>query len=167
MDPLSLVFSTYLDVVTNVTHQKVEEVMGLEQAAVIVEHQGVSVSYGYQMWRIQPQSVCQQAQANVAQFSKCTQAASDLFSAVCQNLQSRELVGWKQKKLKSMYCQAAIGFKPTFAHVERAKEQTKLQQARTACNGAIAALVGESDPLLYAEKDKACRHYEELKRAPE
>lgn len=165
MDPLSLAFASYLDLVVGVTHNKLEDVMGVELTAMQVEHKHVVVPYSYQMWRIQEPTVCVRYKPDLAVFSQCTRVASDLFSQVCAQLQTKRLTHWKQKKLKNMYCQAAVSFKPTVASVQWSPANTELQEARSACNAAIAASMGNGDMKLREEKERLCAQYDQLKKS--
>ena len=163
MDPLSAAFASYLDLVSSRVTERMTDVLGTEMQAVVVEHQGVRVPYAYQVWRIRPQSVCSPYRRQIAQFSACTLAAHSLFQDTCAYLQAHPQEHWKHLKLKNMYCEAAITYQPTLADVQWSREPSPREQARSACNLAVAALMNEPSPENRRKKEDACMSYEALK----
>lgn len=163
MDPISALFASYLDLVSNVTRSHLTQSIGTDVTAVSVEHDGIPVSFSYQMWRIRNQSVCSDLSNDLLKFSECTQAASRLFNDVCSQLNRESLQHWKHGRLKNMYCNAAISFKPTIASVEWSSSPSELNAARSECNMATAALLGSKDPDLMFQKQQACEKYYKLR----
>ena len=49
----------------------------------MVDRQGVRIPYSYQLWTIQPKSVCQSYGGNVEEFSRCTVVAESMFTEAC------------------------------------------------------------------------------------
>ncbi|MES9912320.1 MAG: hypothetical protein ABW126_08010 [Candidatus Sedimenticola sp. 4PFRAG1] len=162
MDPVSVIFASYLDLVTNIAHKSYADVIGTEVTALSVEHKGITVPYSYNLWRIRDKTVCASYKYETAQHSKCTMAASSLFSDICQHLQSQSLDHWKKKKLKNMYCNAAATYQPTVANIQWSSDSSGLQVARANCNSAIAELLGTDDPALRKKKEKVCSEYKKL-----
>ncbi len=162
MDPLSALFSSYLDMVTNITYTRVTDMMGTEVTALAVEHKGILIPYSYQIWRIKDDSVCASYADDMATYSKCTIAARNLFSDTCKYLQRAKPNHWKKKKLKNMYCNAAISYQPTIAALQWSHDVPALESARFECNMATAELMGSNDPKLKKKKQKVCSKYRKL-----
>ncbi|HAC86495.1 MAG TPA: hypothetical protein DCF95_01000, partial [Gammaproteobacteria bacterium] len=72
LDPVSLVFSAYLNTVQSTVSNHFNETRNLEVRPVVVEYEGVPVSYQHQLWRVRPESVCANYQQNISKFSECT-----------------------------------------------------------------------------------------------
>lgn len=163
MDPVSLAFSAYLNTVQSTVSNHFNETRNLEVSPVVVEYEGVPVSYQHQLWRVRPESVCANYQQNIGQFSECTVKASRLFNALCSELKQSSAGDWRQVKIQNMYCNAAVSFKPTVASIGSARMLSSLEDARQVCNAATVSAMGNSDPRLARERDKACEVYRELK----
>ena len=58
MDVFELVFASYLEAVSNTVYKNFSDVYGTEIQAQVVEYDGMNISYSYQLWRIQNNSVC-------------------------------------------------------------------------------------------------------------
>jgi len=164
MDPISAIFASYLDLVSNTAHEHVSDVMGTEITALVVKHDGISIPYTYQIWKVKEKSVCATYEPNIAHYSKCTVAAKSLFNDICQHLQENKANNWKHKKLKNMYCNAAITYQPTVASVDWTNKESPLRAARAECNLAIAGLMGSTDSELLKKKEEACGNYQTLKQ---
>jgi hypothetical protein len=160
---VSLVFSAYLNTVQSTVSNHFNETRNLEITPVVVEYEGVPVSYQHQLWRVHPESVCANNQQNLGQFSRCTVKAYRLFNALCSELKQSGSNGWRQVKVQNMYCNAAVSFKPTVASIGAAQTLSGLEEARRACNAATVATMGNSDPKLARKRDKACEVYREWK----
>ena len=160
---MSFVFSAYLNTVQSTVSNHFNETRNLEVTPVVIEYEGVSVSYQHQLWRVRSESVCANHKQNLSQFSRCTAKAARLFNALCSQLRASGSDDWKQVKIQNMYCNAAISFKPTVANIGSAPTPDPLDEARRACNAATVAAMGNSDPRLARERDKACENYRELK----
>ncbi len=159
MDPVSLVFSAYLNTVQSTVSNHFNETRNLGITPVVIEYEGVPVSYQHQLWRLRPESVCANYQLNISQFSECTVKASRLFNALCSELKQSGPDDLRQVKIQNMYCNAAVSFKPTVANIGSAQTLSGLEEARQACNMATVAAMGNSDPRLARERDKACEVY--------
>ena len=156
MDPVSLLFTAYLDSIQNTVHARFTDLHGTEIKAVLIDYQGVEVPYQYQLWRVKDKSVCLPYKSQITQFSKCTLAAKALFGDLCTQLNDKPSNHWRHSKLKNMYCNAAVSFEPTVAQIRVAEERSKEEAARAECNLAIAAALGSRDPLVIGERERVC-----------
>lgn len=163
MDPVSFVFSAYLNTVQSTVSNHFNETRNLDVTPVVVEYEGTHVSYQHQLWRVRPGSVCANYQQDISQFSECTVKASSLFNALCLELKQSGSGDGRQVHLQNMYCNAAVSFKPTVANIGSAQTLSGLEKARRACNAATVATMGNSDPRLARERDKACEIYRSSK----
>lgn len=163
MDPISAIFASYLDVVSTLVSQRYLDVTGTEVKSVVVQHNGTQVPYAYQRWKIQPKSVCQSYTDNIETFSSCTLAAKSLFTNACDHLQKNPANDWRHRSLQNMYCTAAVSYQPTVANIGWSSDAPPLDEARTECNLAIAALVGNSDSAARQRKKEACDRYDAMK----
>ena len=55
-----------------------------------------------------------------------------------------------------MYCNAAVSYEATIAWIGGAEEETEVEEAKAACNLAVAAALGSRDPVVIAERDRVC-----------
>ncbi len=156
MDPVSLLFTAYLDSIQNTVHARFTDLHGTEIKAVMIDYQGVGVPYQYQLWRVRDKSVCQPYKSQITHFSKCTLAAKALFRDLCAQLSDKPSNHWRHSKLSNMYCNAAVSFEATVARIGRAGERSKEEAARAECNLAIATALGSRDPVVIAERERAC-----------
>lgn len=163
MDPVSLVFSAYLNTVQSTVSNHFNETSNLEITPIVIEYEGVPVSYQHQLWRVRSESVCANSQQSIGQFSQCTVKASRLFNALCSELKQSGSDDWRHVKIQNMYCNAAVSFKPTVAKIGSAQALSGWEEARQACNAATVAAMGNSDPRITRERDQACEVYRELK----
>jgi len=164
MDPISVIFASYLELVSFGVTNEMTDLLGTEIQSVVVEHQSTKVPYSYQLWRIRPKSVCNTYNLNIEEFSRCTLAAKSLFNETCLHLQKGEKEHWKYTKMKNMYCDASITFKPTIANIREAYAKTPLQLARTECNIATAELMGNRNSKIQKKKESSCAKYQSLKK---
>jgi hypothetical protein len=156
MDPVSLLFTAYLDSIQNTVHARFTDLHGTEIKAVMIDYQGVEVPYQYQLWRVRNKSVCQSYKSQITQFSKCILAAKSLFKDLCAQLSDKPSSHWRHSKLKNMYCNAAVSFEATVARIGMAGERSKEEAARAECNLAIVRAMGSRDAVLIAERERVC-----------
>lgn len=166
MDPVSFLFSSYLNAVHTATYDHLTESMGTQLQAVVIEYDGVKVPFQYQMWMVRDASVCQRYRNHVGDYSTCTQTASRLFNDLCHQLSQPPSGDWRKGKLRNMYCNAAVSYKPTIANIAAAADHSDLQQARQRCNAATVAAMGSSDFELRQQRDQLCKHYQDLRDQP-
>jgi hypothetical protein len=159
MDPLAALFAAVLHSTSNVVHDQMQDVMGTEIKAVVVDHKDQRISFQHQLWRLRDASVCADKKDRVGEFSNCTLAAKEFFADACRYLQQNRVVGWRYEKTKNMYCAASISFKPTVAFVAPASQAMPLELARRECNNLILQASAPEE-----ERKQACARYEALKR---
>ena len=152
MDPVSLLFTAYLDSIQNTVHARFTDLHGTEIQAVMIDYQGVKVPYQYQLWRVKDQSVCLPYKSQITQFSKCTLAAKALFGDLCTQLNDKPRNHWRHSKLKNMYCNAAVSFEPTVRGLVWLRRGLRMRRLGGACNLAIAAALGSRDPVVIGER---------------
>ncbi|MFM1648360.1 hypothetical protein ACJ5N2_10730 [Aeromonas salmonicida] len=151
MDPVSYLFSAYL----NLVQQQVSDHYGTEPKTLVVEYEGEQVPFAFQFWQIQPKSVCRHYEQDAWRFSQCTVKAADLFQTLCDDLTRQDDSSWQLPKFRTMYCSAAISYRPMIAEIGDAK-QSPAKLAERACNQAILAAMDSDDETLLAQRDKAC-----------
>jgi hypothetical protein len=66
-------------------------------------------------------------------------------------------------KLRLLLWNTKVSFKPTVASIGSAQTLSGLEEARRVCNAATVAAMGNSDPRLARDRDKACEVYRDLK----
>ena len=151
MDPVSYLFSAYL----NLVQQQISDIYGTELKTVAVQYEGESVPFSFQLWQIQQQSICRPYEQDVRRFSQCTVKASALFHKLCDDLTRQDDSSWQLPKYRTMYCSAAVSYRPMIAEIGDAK-QNPARLAERACNQAILAAMNSEDETLLAQRDKAC-----------
>ena len=148
MDPIGAIFASIVDVISNPISQRFADVTGTQIQSVVVEHQGIQVPYSYQLWKIQPKSVCHSYGNNVEDFS-ALHGRRQIHVHGGLPAPAKEFpppIG--DTKLQNMYCTAAVSYQPTVANIGWSADTSPLDEARAACNLAIAELVGNPDPPL-------------------
>lgn len=165
MDPISYVFSAYLNTVQVNVHDHVSERYGTHITPVEIQYEGVNVAFQHQIWRVRDQSVCGTVRNDLKAYSECTVKAKKLFGALCSELSKAPKQNWKHGKFRTMYCNASVSFKPTIASVSPGTDGTsELEKARQACNAATVAAMGNMEPKVLKEKRELCGVYSGLKQ---
>ena len=163
MDPISWFFVSYAELVQDITKTRLLDIMGTDVTSISVTHEGVEIPYSFQLWRIQENTVCSKYKQNAGQYSKCTVSASSLFQNVCTGLQQQKSSDTKQRRMKNMYCNAAINYQPTIANVQWTEERSEEDVARRECNTATAIALGSTDPNEIEKREAACNNYREIR----
>ncbi|BES70019.1 hypothetical protein RE428_10370 [Marinobacter nanhaiticus D15-8W] len=163
MDPVSYLFSAYLNTVQTNVQEHFAERYGTQITPVEIQYEGVEVAFQHQLWRIRDKSVCGNVSHNLKVFSECTLKAKQLFGELCSELSKAPQKNWKHGKFRTMYCNASVSFRPTIARVSAGTEETELAKARQACNAATVAAMGSREPGILREKRELCWVYESLK----
>lgn len=166
LDPVAYLFSAYLNSVQTTTYDHLTDSIGTEIKAVVIEYEGVNIPFQFQMWRIRSSSVCGNLSQNMAAYSQCTIKASKLFSELCSGLKAKRGKDWRYKKTKNMYCNAAVSYKPTIAHISAAIEESDIQRTKKECNSATIEAMDSGDPGVVKKRDASCKRYRELKQQP-
>ena len=123
MDPISYMFSAYLNSVQTTMHKQITDIMGAELKSVEIEYKGEKIPFQYQIWKVRDQSVCSNVKYNVSEYSRCTIKASELFFELCTEL-SKNTAG-NLRQTKNMYCNAAVSFKPTIAQISASAQKMR------------------------------------------
>lgn len=165
MDPVSVLFSVYLNSVINSTDPETTATMGTELQSLVIQYQGVDVPFDYQLWQIQDSSVCHRYRGDINAFSKCTVLAKDLFQSLCTELGKSDKEHWQFDKTKAMYCEAGDSYEPTVAKVTLSGDSDldDVQLARQKCSAAVIKAMDSREPSVMAERKAACEAYEKLK----
>lgn len=121
---------------------------------------GSDSPFSFQLWQIQQPSVCRPYQQDVRRFSQCTVKASAMFHKLCDDLTRQDDSSWQQSKFRTMYCSAAISYRPLIAEIRSTEigdaKQSPAKLAERASNQAILAAMDSDDEALLAQRDKAC-----------
>ena len=163
MDPVSYLFSAYLNTVQTSVQGRFSEVHDTQITPVEIQYEGVNVTFQHQLWRIRDKSVCGNVSHNLKAFSECTLKARELFGELCSELSKAPQQNWKHGKFRAMYCNASVSFRPTIARVSAATEESELAKARQACNAATVAAMGSREPRVLRQKRELCEDYRVLK----
>lgn len=163
MDPVSLLFSTYLETVQGNVHRHLTDSLGTDLKAIEIEYKGQSIPFQYQIWRIRDNSVCSSYKFDTTKFSKCTLSASELFNDLCKSLNKSESNHWRRVNNQRMFCNAAVSFRPTIASIAASEEESEILIAKRACNAATVAALGSEDGALIQKRKEACNTYQSLK----
>lgn len=158
MDPVSMLFSSFLNSMTTSTHNHMSDVMGLELQAKVVEYHDHKIDYQYQLWKIKPESVCGTKKNElVSEYSTCTTAAKAMFNDTCEYLNQNPQNHWKYTKLKNMYCTAAVSYAPITATISRPSDaETKVWEAKQKCSLLTLEARQSSNPSIEKERKIAC-----------
>jgi hypothetical protein len=157
MDPLSALFAALLDSTSGAVSNYMQESLGTEVKTVVVDHNDQRISYQHQLWRIRDESVCVDKRNSMAEFSKCTLAAKELFVDACRYLRESRGSGLKYDRTKNMYCAASSSFKPTIAFVAPASQASPLELARRECNRLVLKQSASAEA-----REEACARYRAL-----
>ncbi|MCX4188855.1 hypothetical protein [Methylophaga sp. OBS3] len=160
MDPVSMLFSSFLNAMTTSTHNHISDVMGVELQAKVVEYQDHNIDYQYQLWKIKPESVCISKKTElINEYSSCTNAAKAMFTDTCQYLNQHPQNHWKYTKLKNMYCTAAVSYAPITATITRPSEaETEVWEAKQKCSLLTLEARQTTNPSIEKKRKVACDH---------
>ncbi len=162
MDPLSALVSVYFDSIAAPIQHNMTDLFGTEIQAQVVEYQGITLDYQYQLWRIRNTSVCLGQKTNIGKFSQCTEVAKSFFTETCLTLQNNPQQHWRYTKLKNMYCQAASSYQPVIAKISRpSARESELMDAKQKCSLLTLDAMSGSAKALEA-KNKACADYQKM-----
>ena len=165
MDPISILFSSFLTGMTADIHGQVQDIMGTEVQYRVVEYQAHKIDYQYQIWKIKDTSVCARVKNhNLSDYSSCTVSAKGLFADTCSYLQSHPEYNGKHTKLKNMYCVAAANFKPTIAQISQpSKAESELWDVKQKCSLLTLNARSSGSNAVAKERDIACAEYNKIR----
>lgn len=156
MDPVSTFLAAFLSTATTNVHQQVSDIYGTELQTEFIEYEGMNISFQHQMWRIKNNTVCSSYSQGMPDYSKCTVKVKTLFRTFCKELSKRNDSHWKTKKVRNMYCTAAVNYLPVIAEISNPKEITEQREREKQCNLLILKTMGNKNSELIAERDLVC-----------
>lgn len=156
MDPLTTVVNAYLLTLSEHISASYSERTNLHVTPIVMQYKDTTIPYQHQIWRIKDKSVCFDFQDNASQYSQCTIKAKDLFKDMCSELSNNKSQHWNIQKHKTMYCNAALSYKPMVATITSGSD-SKLNAITKKCNELILKTMGTKDKTLIAERDKYCK----------
>jgi hypothetical protein len=158
MEPISILFSSFLTGMTGGLQNHFTDVMGTEIQAQVVEYQNQKVDYQYQLWQIKAPSVCARVKnSHLSNYSSCTTSAKELFTETCSYLQANPQQHWKHTKLKNMYCVAASNYEPTIAQLTRpTQDEAQLWDAKQKCSLLTLEARNTNSKKIAKKRDAAC-----------
>lgn len=158
MDPVSMLFSSFLTSMTSSIHAQMSDVMGTELKAQVVEYQNHKIDYQYQLWKIKSETVCKNKKDElVTEYSTCTIAAKAMFKETCEYLTQNPQDHWKYSKLKNMYCTAGVTYPPTTATISRPSEaDVEVWEAKQKCSLLTLEARQTSNQGIEKERETAC-----------
>lgn len=163
MDPAAIVLQGFLNAPGAMYRGLTRERPSYELTTIDTENNGVPVTYSYQLWQVKTPTVCAKYKQDIAIYAPCTEAAKDLFHEACTHFSQRKNKNHAHRKAAEMYCYAANTYQPTIARVEAPGMNAELEEARAACNAAVAGMIGNSSGRQKAEKEKLCSRYKKLR----
>lgn len=165
MDPISVIFSTFITGISSGITTDISDIMGTELQYKVVEYHQLQIDFQYQMWTIKDKSVCARDKDNdLSAHSKCTVEAKRLFGDTCSYLQANPQQSWQYKKTKNMYCTASANFKPTVAQISTpSAAEAALWNAKQACSMLTLQARSSGSKQVITDKEKACSKYNQLK----
>ena len=155
MDPVTTFVNVYLLTIGEHISTSHSERSNLHVTPIVMQYKGSTIPYQHQIWRIKDKSVCFEYQDDTAQYSQCTITAKALFKDMCSELSMNKSQHWNIQKHKTMYCNAALSYKPTVATITSGSN-SKNTDADKKCNEFILMAMGSRDKALIAERDKYC-----------
>ena len=85
MDPVTHLFTAYLESIQNTVHARMTDIHGTEIKALLIDYQDLAVPYHY-LSRVRDNRVCKHYKPQITQISKCTLAAKALLRDFCTQL---------------------------------------------------------------------------------
>ena len=158
MDPVIMLFSSFLTSMTSSIHTQMSDVMGTQIQAQVVEYQNHKIDFQYQLWRIKPESVCiSKKNELINEYSSCTNAAKSMFNDTCQHLSQTPKNHWKYTKLKNMYCTAAVSYSPITAIITKPDAaETEILEAKQKCSLLTLKARQDPNPGIDKKRNLAC-----------
>lgn len=165
MDPAAIFLHGFLSAPATLLNSMSRDRNNMDAVTIEATHLGIPVSYTYQLWRIKTPTVCARYKQDMAIYAKCTEAAQALFYDACKYFTPLKTKDYPHRKAAEMYCYAANAYQPIIARIRSPGANAKLEEARAACNAAVAGMIGGGDGRQKAKKEKACGRYESLRSA--
>ena len=147
-----------------------DEIKSIRNATPVykkINYKGYQVTYTYQFWKINYQSICNNYRNKLSEYSNCTQAAKRLFFDICTGLKRTQNSGIN-KQQEIMYCDNSRRYKPTIATIIWSDSTDKssnpnLEAARDKCNSLITKALISRNEFDVERRDEACKKYRIIK----
>jgi hypothetical protein len=167
LDPVSLLFSAYLNSVQNLALTPPEDTdpVGKSSAALIINYKGNSVPFEYQSWTIKNDSVCDEYSLRSTKYSNCTTRATMIFNKLCTQLKRTANDDPDFIQTKIMYCNAAVFYEPSQAVVISDLHKSQLKKAKKICTAAIAFVMASREGSQIGNRNRVCSNYLALKKS--
>jgi len=142
------------------------EMRGIKLENVQIKYLDYSIKYQFQAWKINKNTICEEYKSNILEYSKCTEAAKDLFSDVCGFMKKNPKNGIRHQKMKEMYCKEALSYQPVVAMISKSntEPQSDLNHAKDLCNSMIMRAMSTKKSSDVSQRDIACNKYKKLKK---
>lgn len=161
MDPVSILFSAYLNSVIDNTNSDPSDT-DAEPHSLVITYEKLDIPFQYQAWRILDTSVCETYSKDVGDLTECSLKAKAMFQSLCNELSRKPQEGEKFTNTQKMYCDAADSYKPKMASIKVGGGSDELQRARQRCNAAVVEAMGRNNAALDVNRGEACKRYKEL-----
>lgn len=161
--PVSAATDAYIGFVQSMTSDRFIEGAGFKKQKTTIPHEGFDISFFYQRWEIDHDSVCSMYKLELLEYAKCTKSAKRMFRTACNDVKFENQPKWKARNLNRMFCNAAKHYKPFMASMKRSEGPTELQKAQTRCSTATVAAMNNRSPGVLAERDQACAEYRRMR----
>ena len=156
MDPLSQLFSVYLESVSNNVSKIYSDNLNTTITTKVLRYENTEIRFQHQLWRIRNDSVCANLIHDSTHYSKCTQLAKTMFNEVCVSLSSNENLSSKGRSISNMYCNATMTYKPMVAQISQPKVKTAQQFEDQLCNQLILEAMQNDNEDIQKQKEAAC-----------
>jgi hypothetical protein len=132
------------------------ENMGLNPKTLVVQQDGLDVSFTYQRYKIDLKSVCSNYIDDITLKSDCSHAALKVFREGCSMDSFGDAPSSQVPRLKGMFCNAAYTYKPIIARITSSTGVTSRTKSSPECNLAILSLMSGKTPEKIKAKNEAC-----------
>ena len=156
MDPISQLFAAYLEMVSSNIVASYEDAANTRVVSQRLVYEDTPIGFQHQLWRIRDNSVCADIKQDVTQYAYCTRKAKHMFASLCQQLSGRDDLNQHGRRLSTMYCNAALSFKPMIAHIGEPSSRSEQQRAQKRCNELILKAMQDKRPEVQQQKAAAC-----------
>lgn len=162
MDPVSVLFSVYLNSVIENKDVKPADAEA-EPQALVITYEKIEIPFQYQAWSILDSSVCDRYGKNLSKLSECSLKAKTMFRSLCSELEKQATESEHLINTKKMYCGAAESYKPRTASISvSGAGSDELKRAKQDCNAAVVEAMGRNNTALDVHRGEACKRYKEL-----
>ncbi|MCS6133852.1 hypothetical protein G3496_02725 [Shewanella baltica] len=157
MDPLSQLFSAYLEMVSNNITSAYVDAAHTTVTAQTLTYQGTEIRFQHFLWQVKQESVCANLKQQATPYSKCTQQAKAMFTDLCDQLTAIKNLNNKGRSLSRMYCNASLNYKPMIASISAPMPKTEQELKEKECNLMIMKAMQDSSSEPLKQKEEACK----------